>query len=177
MRTRSTLYDLLSGVKEKVPEINAKSVNTDNTSIENIGANAHPTSEQNIPHDTVVRVNIDSISSLNDENISVDFSNNEFVVEKGGKYAITGAGRVRSDSNWSDGDRIQLRLIVNGKVLAETYGRKSGAGGQSIPLVRKVSELSQNNSIHLETYQDSGGDKELTGLDGRATFIEVTRVG
>jgi len=153
------------------------SLTTDNISTENIGVNAHPTSGQNIPHDTVVRVNIDSISGLNDENISVDFSNNKFVVEKGGKYTITGAGRVSPDSNWTDGDRIQLRLMVNGEVLAETYGRKSGIDGQSIPVVSKVSELSQNDTIYLETYQDSGGYKGLTGGDGRATFIEVMRIG
>lgn len=134
-------------------------------------ARAHRTGAQTISTSTVTQVQFNT-TAFNDGNF--DTSNYHYSVPESGKYHVICKAAWDSDTGWSTGDRIDIRIAVNGSVNMFSRGPKVGTAYHD-PEATAYVDVATGDTIEMEVWQNSGAGKDIRG--GSAdTIMEVARV-
>jgi len=135
---------------------------------------AYLSSAQTITSGSVTKVALDAVES--DHLGGFDTTNNEFVVQDDGDYAVSGQIYWNSDSNWSTGDRADPRPNAAGTRIAGPQTSKSGTSDEGVAIPTSARTLTAGDVIDLRCYQGSGADQTLDGVKAK-TFLTIQKVG
>lgn len=160
-----------------VGDASTKSVTAGNADIDdrfvtNLGARARLSSSQTISNATMTKVAFDDVSGGDtyDDRDEFDTSNNQFVADKSGKYYVRATVKWDSNTGWSDGDRLQLRIDVNGSGTYPKDNRKLSTNRESFE-VADIIPAHDGDTISVKVYHDSGGDRSLVSSDSTNVVI------
>jgi hypothetical protein len=152
LRTRSDIYDLLSGVRERLPEIK-----TEKLDAKEADATGETFVEATLQQDKTNLANWTNIvdSKMVDNRDEFD-QNNEFSPEQTGWYNIKAKARITPVSG---GDLIQLRVAESdGTSLEELDGKEVGGADDFTFVSSSVSvQLYKSNKYAVEARSPNNG--------------------
>lgn len=153
---------------------NAQAVSTEKASITEDMASARLGSDQTISSNSITKIQYDTTID-NNLNI-VDTSNNEIDIQDAGSYLFSPVVRWASDTGWSNGDKINLYIYINGSLEHVVLNRKRGTEEISNLLPPTVIDLASGDSVDFRVFQDSGASKTLR-KGAERTFVSIGRIG
>ena len=164
------------------PSVETESVTTEVASIgELVGSLRTDASgdPQTIPHDTTTKVEYRAVNREDSDVVDVDVDNDEITIQEAGVYQIYARVYWDSDSNWSQGDRTDTSVFVNGS--SESTSRAL-VGGDDLQThdVTEIISLSENDTIDIRVSQESGDEIDLRQDAGGGVTrfrFEVVRLG
>lgn len=159
------VLDAISGSTISPDTVNANSVNTDDRTVENLGAEAFLSSNQTLstPGEKD-QLTLDTV--VVDDRGDFDAANNEFVVSTAGDYRISGV--VTAAFSGSD---LRLNVQVNGSNKGRFRNRLDGFL-PSLQFDKTLRDLSANDTISVAVTQYTGSSADIVGGDNK-TFAEL----
>lgn len=161
---------------------NLASVSTEVVSIGNIVCELRWSGSgdsQEIPDETMTKVEWDTIDIEDSDVIEADLDNDEVIVKGEGRY-LTSAQVGWEGGSFSTGDLIRCSIFQNGSRQSLYDGRKSGDGFESSFAPPTVLDLSESDTISVRVEQRSGDTQRLNSDSSAAPdfgIFTVVRVG
>jgi len=149
----------------------------DMATINQVAARGNLAADQTIGSGSVTTINLGNVYFEDTDVADVQMANNRIQIQEAGKYNVRGQFVYQATSGWSSGDRIVIRIRVNGSAVDELEIGHPG-GSSNVPGVTAAvtEDLSDGDNVDFATYQDNGSDRTLkSGVD--RTFLIITRVG
>lgn len=132
------------------------------------------TTNQTITNASVTKVEWDSVR-IDESVVSVSTTNNNIEIQETGDYLVNFYYYFESDSGWSTGDPINVRVFTNGSSESRVYHPKVSTTEQSIPITAYLPELRIGDVVDIRIFQESGSAKDLIAVNTRNEF-SVTKV-
>ena len=154
------------------------SVETDKISTDQIGAAAQKDSDQTIPNDTRTQVSIEDNLYEDEDVVSVDLDNDQFVIQEDGTYVCHVRLLWSADSSWSEGDTIAVRINMDGVVdilRSQAHGGFS-SNRESVQVESRPVDLASGDTVQIDVEQVSGESQDIENLNLR-NLIKVVRIG
>jgi hypothetical protein len=155
---------------------NVGSLDVDLSSVTEVAGRASLTTDQTVPSSTVTEVDLDSVNIEDTDIVTVDLPNNQISIAESGKYVVYGLLRFDGSNDWATGDRIQLRVNVNGAKNIESNIHHGGTNEIISTDVQRMNILNSGDTLSLSVFHTSTSDEVLFG-GSSAVALEVRRIG
>lgn len=155
---------------DPLPEQYVQSMSTDDRSVTNLGANAHPSSAQTVSNSTITKLNLDA--TRYDHRGEVDTTNNNITVSEAGKFKITGQALFDSVS---DQTNLNAYIYINGSIEVQAIlGTSGSANAMTFPASVTV-ELTTGDTVDFRVQHNEGTSLDIFGNNN--SYLEVIKLG
>ena len=173
--TRSKIYDLLAGVKERIPEVkvevvDATMVKTGNRSVDEYGSVVYLDGDQPVESNAYTQVKLGKAEY--DERGEVDLDNNKIVASERGKYSFSASTTLQ---DLSSADQLIQRVLVNSRETLRVKEIISQSGTGTVPVQLNISNLhlEQGDEVTFEVYHDEGTQQSILSDENLSRFSAV----
>lgn len=143
--------------------------------ITNVGLSAYLSSNYPVPDSTFETIPFDTTTE--DHFGGYDTSSGVYTVQQAGDYHVDFL--IDWDDTFAEGDSIEYALLINGSAMgglaADTIVPTRTDPSRCFS--RTLFGLSAGDTIEVEIYQQSGGEKNITGGSSEQTYLTVAKVG